>query len=232
MKQSRALLLLVGTSVMTIGCVSESQVLTVKNPFKSNDDPFQTEGDPFQAAAAMSQQGAGPQPEERSSPGPGFAVVGASQSAAPGGSQPGWSTTRHAAAKVGSASMPEQPRQTAAVPQDNAHLTFRAASSLPESQTEVVSSAATPDRETSIPAIGNSASREPVAGDPFQQGSVTTADFIETEESPITQLGAEQPSQGTPATLEMPVFAEESEEKDPMGKAASQPAEEPEWWNQ
>lgn len=87
-----------------------------------------------------------------------------------------------------------------------------------------------------MPAIGESASRETEPGDPFEEGTVKTADFIETEKSAITQLGAEQPSNSSPATLEMPVFADEpvsADEENPFGKASSQPAEEePEWWNQ
>jgi hypothetical protein len=159
-------------------------------------------------------------------------VNGASNSAVPRGSQAGWNTTRHASPTADSAT-PQQPWQTTAVPQDNVQLSFRVATPLPESQTEVVNSATTPENETNIPAIGNSVSRETVSDDPFEQGSVTTAEFIETDDdSTITQLGAERRSPASPATLELPVFAEGREEETPVGQASSQPADEPEWWDQ
>lgn len=233
MKQFTGLLFLASTSVIAIGCASDSQVLTVRNPFKSDNDPFQTEGDPFQAAAKL-QNGAQSQPQPAAhTSAPGYAAInGASSTAVPGGSMPGWSSTRHAPPAGAGAARPQQPWQTAAVPQQNVQLTFRAASSLPESQTEVVNAAATPEAAAGIPAIGNSLSRAADAGDPFQQGNVTTADFIETEESPITQLGAEQPSHASPATLEMPVFAKEDAGGDPFNETPSQPAASPEWWDQ
>jgi len=219
---------LVSTCVMTIGCVSESQVLTVKNPFKTTANQAQTNGDPFQAAAAMPQQRPLPQtdvPVRRA----GYAAVmnNASYPAnpqVPGKARPGWSTTRYA---------PALTPQGGSVPQDNVQLTFRAASSLPESQTRVVSAAAAPEQTTDIPGIGNSVSRQSAGEDPFLQGNVTNADFTETDETNITQLGAVQPSQASPATLEQPVFIEDDEQGDPFSKAPSQPAKESnEWWQQ
>lgn len=223
MKQFTGLLLFVSTSVITAGCSSPTASLTGRDPFKTN-------GDPFQAAAAMSQGETHPQTEVPARPSaPGYAVV---NGAASRGSAPGWSTTRHAPPMGSFSGAPQQPPQTAAVSQNNVQMTFRAATSLPESQTQVVNSPAVPEQQAGIPAIGDSASREPVSDDPFEQGGVTNADFMVTEEENITQLGAERPVQASPATLEMPVFTDDPEQEDPFNASPTPPAKAPEWWQQ
>lgn len=218
------LLSLAGACLMTVGCSSRSLSLT-------GDDPFQTDGDPFQAAAAMSSQEASTQTASKPPTTPGYALMNdPSRVASAGGSRPGWSTTRYAPPMSANAAMPP-PRQIADRSQDHLQLTFRASTSEPESTTEVVKAAAMPSQATAIPAIGSSESNERLMDDPFQEGSVKNADFTGNETSSITQLGAEQTSQASPATLEMPVFADD---EDPFRQPAPTrtPTSNDEWWNQ
>lgn len=225
MKRFIILLSLTGSCLMTIGCSTRSLSL-------SNNDPFQTEGDPFEVAAAMSaQQGTSQQTasQPRTST-PGYAAMNNGARMASGGSKPGWSSTRDAAPTGIPAATPQQPWQTAVAPQDNIQMTFRAATSVPESQTQVVSSADTPEPATGIPQVGASASRAMPTDDPFQAGGVQNADFTDGQKSTITQLTAKQPSQLSPAKLEMPVF---TDEEDPFSQATPQPAQtKDEWWSQ
>lgn len=217
MKRFAFLLSLLGAGVLTIGCSSHS-------PSLASHDPFKTDGDPFQAAAGMSPQSVAPDENLAARPvSPGYVAMNGTTNT----SAPGWSTTR--SAPPSGTGLTARPQQTAALTQDKVHLTFRAASSLPESQTKVVTQPSAPELTHAIPAIGNSSSRETVAGDPFQETAVRNADFIETEESNVTQLGAEQTRDSSPATLEMPVFAEGEH---PFEQGTHGPSESTEWWVQ